>query len=432
MRVLFTTYPYLGHFYPLVPLAGAARDAGHEVAFATAAELAPVVERLGFAFLRAGPERPDDTELARLREAAARLPGRERQAFVVRHVFAGATARRTAADLLGVCATWRPDLLVRDQTEFGGCLAAEALGLPHAMHQSTALPAPTFAALGESFAELRAAHGLPPDPDLNMLDRYLVLSPFPSAVGGVAERSWARLHRYRFTPFDRSGDEAAPDWPLPLPGAPLVYATLGTLQNRRTDVLRAFVEALRDEPVNLVVTVGRSGDPDQLGPQPPHVRIERYVPQSLLLPRCDLVVCHGGSGTVLGALAAGLPMVVTPLAADQPDNAERCAAAGVARVLEPADVSPPAVREAVRGVLGDPAYKRAAERVRAEMEALPPLAHVVGLLERLTAERRPIVGSVGDERTRTHVAAGPARSDYTELPPAGAGGSGGEGEVTPP
>ena len=107
-------------------------------------------------------------------------------------------------------------------------------------------------------------------------------------------------------------------WPLPLPGAPLVYATLGTAMNMRTEILSAFVEALRDEQVNLVVTVGRNGDPDRFGPQPPNVRIERYIPQTLLFPRCDLVISHGGSNTMLAALSHGIPQVMVPITADQP------------------------------------------------------------------------------------------------------------------
>ena len=394
MRVLFTTPPGLGHFHPLVPLVEAVRNAGHDVAVATAAQAAPMVERLGFPFLRAGLD-GSDPEVGRLRAAAARLPGRERAAFMARHVFAGVRARRMAADLLAVGAPWQPDLLVRDWSEYGGCVAAEALGLPHAAHQSVATRAGRDADTAAPLTDLRAAHGLPPDLELRMPERYLALSPFPPTIAGADGRPHPTRHRYRLTPFDRSGDEGVPDWPLPRPGAPLVYATLGTVDNARTDVLGAFVEGLRGEPLNLVVTVGRDGDPERFGPQPPHVRIERYVPQSLLFPRCALVVSHGGSGTVLGALAAGLPLVLTPLAADQPENAERCAAAGAARVIEPADLSPTAVREAVRAVLAGPAYTQAAARVQAEMAALPPLEHVVGLLERLAAERQPLRTSAG-------------------------------------
>jgi MGT family glycosyltransferase len=170
-----------------------------------------------------------------------------------------------------------------------------------------------------------------------------------------------------------------------------VFATLGTAVNTRTEILSAFIEALRDERVNLVVTVGRDGDPDHFGPQPPHVRIERYIPVSMLFPRCDLVVSHGGSNTMLAALAHGIPQVMVPITADQPDNAERCAAAGVARTVPLADATAASIREAALVVLADPSYRRAAERMRDGMLALPGTDQVVALLERLAREKAPII-----------------------------------------
>jgi MGT family glycosyltransferase len=217
-----------------------------------------------------------------------------------------------------------------------------------------------------------------------------VLSPFPPSLHGAEAVARPTRHCYRATPFDRSGDESAPEWPLPVPGAPLVYATLGTAVNTRTEVLGAFIEALRDERVNLVVTVGRDGTPDQFGPQPPHVRIERYIPQSLLFPRCDLVISHGGSNTMMAALAHGIPQVMVPIAADQPDNAARCEAAGVARVVPLAEATAASIREAALAVLADPSYRRAAERIRDEMATLSGPEHTVSLLERLARDRVPI------------------------------------------
>jgi MGT family glycosyltransferase len=210
-------------------------------------------------------------------------------------------------------------------------------------------------------------------------------------VDGANSVTRPTRHFYRAAPFDRSGDEGAPEWPLPLPGAPLVYATLGTAVNTRTEILTAFVDALRDEHVNLVVTVGRNGNPEQFGPQPPHVRIERYIPQSLLFARCDLVLSHGGSNTMLAALAHGIPQVMVPITADQPDNAERCVAAGVARMVPLAEASAASIRVAALAVLADPGYRLAAERVRDEMAALPGTDHVVSLLEQLASERTPII-----------------------------------------
>jgi UDP:flavonoid glycosyltransferase YjiC (YdhE family) len=96
--------------------------------------------------------------------------------------------------------------------------------------------------------------------------------------------------------------------------------------------------------VTLIVTTGRDRDPAAFDPQPEHVRIERYVPQSLLFPRCDAVVAHGGTGTVLAALAHGLLLVLAPVAADQPDNARRCEHLGVARMVPPDGRTPGAFR----------------------------------------------------------------------------------------
>src|SRR6185437_15787650 len=117
----------------------------------------------------------------------------------------------------------------------------------------------------------------------------------------------------------------------------------------------------------------------------------RYIPQSLLLPYCDLVVCHGGWNTVLAALSVGLPLVLLPLGADQPHNARRCAALRVGCVVGEEERTPEAIRAAVRAVLADPTFRQNAARIRDEMGALPGPEHAVALLERLAREQRPIL-----------------------------------------
>jgi UDP:flavonoid glycosyltransferase YjiC (YdhE family) len=391
MRVLFTSRQGFGHFHPLVPLAQAARDAGHEAGFAMPPSFSDTIDRLGFRWLAAGLDE-SSPEYNRFVEERNRLPGRERARFMRRGA-ASVLGPRMATDLLAICDTWRPDVLVRDASDFGGYIAGEVLGIPHAAHQAGTFIPSAFPIVAEPLDELRAAHGLAPDPELRLLERYLVLSPFPPSLNGSHGMTCRTLHSYRADPFDRSGDEGAPEWPLPVPGAPLVYATLGTAVNLRTEVLGAFVEALRGERVNLVVTVGRDGDPDQFGPQPPNVRIERYIPQTLLFRRCDLVISHGGSNTMLAALAHGIPQVMVPITADQPENAERCAAAGVARVIPLAEVTPASVREAALAVLADPSYRLAAERTRDELAALPGTDRALALLERLARDKVGIIAS---------------------------------------
>jgi len=175
---------------------------------------------------------------------------------------------------------------------------------------------------------------------------------------------------------------------------PTVYATLGTVSNDRTDILAAIVEGLREEPINLILTVGRNRDPLEFGEQPANVHIERYIPQDMLLPLCDLVVTHGGSGTMLDALSLGLPMVIIPISADQPVNAQLCADLGVARVVTPEGRTEQElaheIRNAAQEVLRDPRYRENAQRLQKEIEHLPGLEFPVALLETLATKGLPL------------------------------------------
>ena len=131
------------------------------------------------------------------------------------------------------------------------------------------------------------------------------------------------------------------------------------------------------------MTVGREIHPSELGDPPANSLVERFVPQAAVLPRCDAVVSHAGSGTVISALACGVPLVVLPMGADQPWNADRCAALGVGRVLDALTASSADIAEAVHEVLTAPAYRTAARRLRAEALALPTSADAAARLERL-------------------------------------------------
>ena len=108
---------------------------------------------------------------------------------------------------------------------------------------------------------------------------------------------------------------------------------MGNIVNREHR-FRPFLEALSDEAVDVIATVGRSVDPTRFEPLPDNTNVEQYIPNSLLLPRVEAVVCHGGFNTVMGALTFGRPLVLAPITADQPIHAQRCAALGVGRVID--------------------------------------------------------------------------------------------------
>ena len=136
-------------------------------------------------------------------------------------------------------------------------------------------------------------------------------------------------------------------------------------------------------PAEILVTVGRDVDPDELGAQPPHVRVEPYVDQAEVLPRCGLVVSHGGSGSLMGALEHGLPMVLTPLGADQPHNAARAAAPRRGDRPRRGLVHAQEVELSVTAMLTNRQGREAALAVKAEIDALPPVESTVPRLEAL-------------------------------------------------
>jgi UDP:flavonoid glycosyltransferase YjiC (YdhE family) len=382
--MMFTFAGGSGHFEPLVPLARAALAAGHGVAFSGEPALSATVERAGFVMFPSGP----NTSATQRRPLLAVDRAREDRAL--RNSYAGRIARGRAVDLLDVWAAWRPDLVVCDEVDFGSMIAAERRGLPYA--SVNVMAAGSFVRpelVGDPLNALRAEHALPPDPQLDMLGRYLVLSPFPPGFRHPAFPLPATAHAFR--PDAGVAAPAAPPWPASRPGAPTVYFTLGTVFNLESgDLFARALAGLSELPINLVVTVGRQIDPQEFGPQPAHVHLERFIPQASVLPHCDLVVSHGGSGSVGGALAHGRPMVLIPLGADQPLNADRVAALGLGRVLDPVTATPGDVRDAASDVLADPRCRRAAERLRDEMAALPGPEYAVGLLEGLRAKGWPV------------------------------------------
>jgi len=363
VRILFTFAGGSGHLEPLVPIARAVREAGHVVAFSGRSAVATQVRELGFEIFVTGPAGPE--------APSTRTPllevDLEREAQVLRDGFAGRIARERAAGVLQICGAWRPDLLICGEVDFGAMVAAERAGLPFATVLISATD--TFVrdeVVAEPLDALRAEHGLPPDGKLAMPSRHLVLSPFPRRLRPLPPAA----HAFRAAKVTRRRTDEK-----------TVYFTLGTIFNLESgDLFERVLEGVRDLPVDVVATVGRNLDPAQLGPQPANLRIERYLPQAKVLPFCRAVISHGGSGSILGALAHGLPSVLLPMGADQPQNAARCQELGVARVVDAVRATPETVREAVADVLSDPSYCSAAEGLADEIAVLPGPEHTVALL----------------------------------------------------
>jgi UDP:flavonoid glycosyltransferase YjiC (YdhE family) len=391
MRFLFTMNPAFGHFHSMVPLAQSLKEHGHEVAFATGKSFGPVIGRNGFLPFPCGLDFDGSKDIFEALPEWGAIKARYLDIGLQQlYGFIEGLAPRMADDLIRLVATWQPDVIVRDPVEYGGYIAAEYYGVPHAsVIWATYISAKALCP--EAVLELRRRYGLPDDPDLDTLDRYLVFDFLPS--------SWAFpnlpyppvAHRFCAPPFDlSSGDARLPDWLFTLPHQPTVYATLGTTFNQSPGTFQAILTALSTEAVNLIMTVGRSMDPAQFGPQPDHVKIERYIPQTLLLPHCDALIFHGGYNSLQSALWHGLPVVIIPQGAgDNMPTGWRCAAVGVGVLLEGNPPQPEAIRAAVKTVLGRPDYRARAQEFQRAIKVLPGLAEAVKRLEILAETRVP-------------------------------------------
>ncbi|MDX6554441.1 MAG: hypothetical protein QOD86_636 [Miltoncostaeaceae bacterium] len=380
MRVLFTTTPGPGHIHPMVPLATAFVRAGHDLAWVVADEVRPKLVREGFEAFAGGRGNVTFAEVEERFPSRGRA-GEELLEAIFAGFFGGIRAEAMIEDLLPVARRWRPALVVNDQAELAGPIAAAALGIPNVTHShGSALPRGLLDAASAVAAPLWRGRGLEPRPFAGTYE-HLYLDIYPPSLQTADMSHIPAVQPLRPVAFATAG-EGDGDWRGEDRDRPLVYVTFGTVFNRDTALIGTVVEALRELPVDVVVTLGPQGDPGALGEQPANVRVATYIPQTELLPRCAAVVSHAGSGTFLAAIGHGLPQLLIPQGADQFLNAEAGAKSGVALVLRPGEVTVEGVRDAARRVLDDPAFRDAAVRVREEIAAMPSPEAVVDELAR--------------------------------------------------
>ena len=394
MRILFTTTGHAGHLLPVLPFAHAAADAGHDVLVAAQRSRTAEIERTGLA--AAPVAEADPAAWAPVQAALRTQPLGEANRRMLADGFAGLMLDASLPDTLALVEERCPDLVVRETFEFAGALAAERFGIPAARIALGLQRTEAWAIAGAApgLAAARERIGLAPDPRGDALRRAPALTATPAALEAPFTAG-GRVHRFRAA-------EAAAAAADPWPGdpRPLVYLTLGSVASSLTyypGFYRDAIAALAALPVRLLVTVGHGTDVAALGPLPENVRAEGWVPQDAVLAHAAAVVGHGGYGTTLGALAHGVPLVQLPLfSSDQWHNAERVAALGAGIALTGAPrgaVEPPgpdvlaALPGAVRALLADASYRRAARAIAAAIAALPPAGQAAGVL---TGLARPL------------------------------------------
>jgi UDP:flavonoid glycosyltransferase YjiC (YdhE family) len=376
MNVLVVCTPGAGHINPVLPLIEALRGQGDGVVVASGRDIAPQVEQAGAVLCPAG--HGENEWFDQLRSRVRGFPGdglapeRINHYFVPR-LFAEVAAVDQIDDVVACGRELHPDLLVFETYALAGPLAAELLGVPAVHHLiGVKLGHDILELANDALAPLWRSFGVDA-PGYAGVYRGLTLAVCPPSLDTL-EMPSGELLLLRPVPLPVPA-------PAPAPGArPLVYVTLGTFFSANLDVFKAVLAGLAGEPVDVVVTVGSSQDPAALGAVPDNARVERYIPQATLLPRCAAVVHHAGSGTMLGSLAHGLPQVVIPQGADNFINASMLERAGIALALRPGEVTPENARRAVRRILDDPGYLAAARAAAADIAAMPSAAHVAATL----------------------------------------------------
>ncbi|HSP27646.1 MAG TPA: glycosyltransferase [Ilumatobacteraceae bacterium] len=312
MRILATcSLGGAGHWVPLSDFLRASTGDEDEVLVVAPPALREMVEQWGFDYAAGGE--PPEALVAPIRERLPIAPPAEASVLGNRELFARLAATAMLPGVEAACTRWMPDLVVRDPCEYAAAVVAADRSIRSAQ-------------IGISLAEVEWGSLAVASPALEAhrsgLTAEIARAPYVTRFPTAFDPSpFASTFRYR---------QPAGPTPEPLPdwwgdrSTPLVYLTLGTVLPYMTfaaDTYRLLLRALADLDVRVLLTVGSTFDIGRLGSVPANAHVEPWVDQRRALAEATVTVCHGGSGTVLGALDAGVPMVVLPSFSDQHTNA---------------------------------------------------------------------------------------------------------------
>lgn len=398
MRILFAAPPAFGVLLPIVPLVWAARAAGHETALATTSSMTDVAADAGLSVIDVFPDRQRWAALTGWRMRPEDLPGdappEVRNALGIRAPFAMFTATMTDGTL-AAAREFAADLIVTTGDHPAGLIAAAAAGLP-------VLEVGNRVSWSARDASWKQRPAMVPEGVLApLLDRLALaevrpevlarIDPRPPSMGGLVDDEpdsddgvpWWSM---QYVPYN--GGAVVPPWALTPGDRPRVGVTLGTVvpMISGTTSLGVVIEALGDLDVDVVLAAG-TADLSGLGELPGNVRSVGYLPLSVFLPTCDLVVHHGGSGTTAAPLFYGVPQLVLPGFADNPLSAQRVVERGVGLAHDPATIDVGIVRDLVERLLSEPIFRQQAAQVRAEMATQPSPAVIIDRLQNGLAAR---------------------------------------------
>ena len=360
-RFLVAAFGHPGHAYPAISLARALAGRGHDVLVESWEEFREAVESEGLRFTAAQeyktfPPPPPDSD-------------------------GGPSAADAALALMPLMEEERFDVVISDILTLAPALAAEAAGLRRATLIPHLYPVHEegfpFFAIGARVPRTAVGRGLwrralpllikgleRGRTELNESRAVLGLAPTERLQGGISEDlamvgTFPQLEYPRAWPphVEVTGpmefETPYPDVELPPGDEPLVVVAPSTAHDPEGRLVRVALEALADEPVRVLATTNRHRPEEPMPPAPANARVVDWVSYTQAFGAADVVVCHGGHGTVARALGAGVPVVCCPAAGDMTENGARVAWAGVGAMLPWRLVKPASLRLVVRRALAD-------------------------------------------------------------------------------
>jgi zeaxanthin glucosyltransferase len=402
--------PVPGHIHPFGALGRELQARGHRVTLVHMPDVEERVRReeLEFAPIGAGDHPPGSLpeSLAQL----TRLSGLAALRFTIDAI--RQTTEMLCRDAPEALRDAGVGFLLVDQTEPAGGSIAERLGIPFvtivnalALNREPSVPPPFTAWRYSESASARIRNRLgyamserAMAPIRRVVGKYRAQWKLP-ALRSAAE-TFSKLAQVSQQPpaFDYPRQELPASFhyvgplrrnlparvPFPwekLDGRPLVYASLGTLQNARAETFRCFVEACRGLGVQLVLTHGGGLDAAAEADLAREAIVVSYAPQLQLLERASLTLTHAGLNTVLDSLTYGVPIVTMPITFEQPGIARRVHWCGAGRTVRFSKLNAPRLRTAIQDVLGNGEYKRSAERVRESIRQAGGVRRAADLIE---------------------------------------------------
>jgi zeaxanthin glucosyltransferase len=390
------TFPGTGHLNPIGALGRRLRQRGHDVTVFHIVDVEPMIRESGLNFVQIGQRGFPKGTLPTLDRRLSRLSGLLALSYTSQRM--RATSAMILREAPSAISQAKIEALIVDQAEFAGGTVAEHLNVPFVsvaatlpIHLERETPYFTFnwrygdsclhrlrnrlgMALIESGAHpinvtinrYRARWCLPEVQHIgDLFSKVAQISQIPAEFDFPCRKLPSSFH-YTGPFVDPEGRRPVDfPWERISSDRPLIYASMGTLQNGFKHVFHAIAEACAGLGVQLVVSLGGGLEPEDLERMAGDPILVRYAPQLELVRRSALIVTHGGLNTTLEALSNGVPMVVIPITNDQPGVGARIQWTGTGEVIPVKQLSKEKLRRAVRAVLRDPSYRRAAHRLQA-------------------------------------------------------------------